>query len=165
MGGNVEVAHAVPSEIGRWAAPSLFGVALLLGALFFFPGDDDASGVNDTSAQADCQPQFGSRQDYDNGQRTSVAAHRAGLVVEFHTASSYGIGEIWYKIGKFAGTSVTWGGSQRAVAVGQWPTVAISKEDTLFSFIPPPSLKMDPTCIIASGGSTLTEARINPSSG
>jgi hypothetical protein len=59
---------------------------------------------------------------------TSVAAHPSGLFLEFHRTQNPVDRKIWYHVGMFDGTTVTWGRSQFSGAEGSWPSVALSKE-------------------------------------
>jgi hypothetical protein len=73
---------------------------------------------------------FGKTNFYDDGKHSAVAAHRSGLVLEFHKPNSLSTA-IWYRIGTRNAApylNVTWSGSQGADISGYNPSVVISKE-------------------------------------
>jgi hypothetical protein len=65
---------------------------------------------------------------YDEGTQPNLAIHPSGLVLEFHRTNSLSSNTLRYHVGRVEGTSVSWGGSQRAPSNGSWPTVAITSD-------------------------------------
>jgi hypothetical protein len=85
------------------------------------------SPANGTAAVQSCDPVFGPNSSIGSGIRTSVAAHRSGLVLEVHNTDNRYTNTIWYHVGKRDGPGVNWGPS-RVAANGYAPAVTISKE-------------------------------------
>ena len=97
--------------------------ACALASYFVVPTIDYAA------ESAVCTPVFGAVNDIrDFGVQPSVAAHRSGLILEFHKTENRLSSAIWYRVGALHATGVVWGGSQRAADTGWWPTVALSEE-------------------------------------
>jgi hypothetical protein len=91
----------------------------------------NASGSKPADAGAapmSCVPQLSGQGSYDDGVQTSVAAHSSGLILEFHKPGAVQPGAMWYRVGSFEETGVTWGGSHLIDAAGDWPAAVISKE-------------------------------------
>jgi hypothetical protein len=80
-----------------------------------------------TATPAAAQVKWNGQYKYDVGIQPALAVHPSGLVLEFHRTQGSG-NTLWYHVGRIKGTTVAWGGSQRAPGTGSWPNVAITPD-------------------------------------
>jgi len=73
-----------------------------------------------------CDLELGPSRLYDDGDQTSIALNTSGLALEFHRHKNNT--EMWYRVGKSDGATVTWGASRYSGGNGYLPSVALSKE-------------------------------------
>ena len=118
--------HKSSINSSKSAFPTSF--VFLLALCLHFPGIASATapvGPPQVQRATNCDLQFGAPLQYDMGTETSVAATPAGLILEFRRPPGT---EIFYQVGKFDGTKVTWGARQPAGAWGYRPAVAVTKD-------------------------------------
>jgi len=79
--------------------------AILPAVSLFFAGTAYAGNPNGAEAtrEIDCGVYFGEFNNNDSGIDSAVAAHRAGLILEFHNAHQPLSSAIWYRIGTLDG--------------------------------------------------------------
>jgi hypothetical protein len=113
----------------RAAMHCAFGISALT-FCSYFPKSAHAVGQNAYQAQeaSDKYLQFSQPAYFERGDKTSVAVHSSGLVVEFHKNDLWPTSPL-YRIGSIDGNAVSWGPARYAnIFAGGWPTVALSKE-------------------------------------